>query len=107
MSQHSTLADSSRQGEFLDGGIGVAGDAQKTMHPTSDNQTPDWTRTANMARAIRRPRDSQLPMLAPARVCRPRVRGGDGGKEMMATYRLFIQLDMLARNVWGRGAVQR
>lgn len=88
-------------------GIGVTSNTLKMVHPISDSQTPDWARTANMARAIRRPKDSQLPMLTPARVSRPRIQGGDSKKEMIMTYRLFIQLDMLARNVWGSGAVQR
>lgn len=41
-------------------GIGVTGNTLKMVHPISDSQTPDWARTTNMARAIRRPKDTQI-----------------------------------------------
>ena len=72
-----------------------------------NSQPPDWVLTANRARSTRRLKDNpianacssdNIQVIAPTRGC---------SEEIVKTYRLFIQLDMLARNVWGSSAVRR
>lgn len=51
--------------------------------------------------------ETRLPMRTPVIESRLLSRMENKRRETIGTYRLFIQLDMLARNVWGSGAVQR